>query len=388
MLLRDYGYGKMKSNREGYVMKTMLSLIAAAILMISSFSSPAKAIVLFDDVNADHPFAFEIAYLYEEGIINGYPDGTFRPDEPVIRSHAVAMIGRALRLDDTARATGFRDVPANHPFSGYIASAAEEGIVIGFPNNYFRPDWSVTRAQTAVMLDRGFYFPNAPDNNFSDMSESHFAFDAVSRLAYQGVARGYPDNTFRPDIPVTRAQFVAFLARTIEPAFVPEKAELLKTANDILADLQVKDFGGIAAYVSPSDGLAFCPYAGGCSPEDAVTFKKAQLPNFMTDTTEYLWGYEDGSGFEINLTPAEYYDEYLMDADATFSAKERYGRTEQPTTQDFIHQAYPNATIVEFYYPGTDQYDGMDWQSLNMVFEKNNSGDWVLVAIINDRWTI
>lgn len=367
-------------------MKTLLSLIAAAILMFSSFSSPAKAIVLFDDVNADHPFAFEIAYLYEEGIINGYPDGTFRPDDPVIRSHAVAMIGRALNLDDTARSTGFRDVPASHPFSGYIASAAEEKIVVGFPNNYFRPDWTVTRAQTVTMLDRAFYFPEAPDNTFSDIWESHFAFDAVSRLAYQGVARGYPDNTFRPDIPVTRAQFAAFLARTIEPAFVPDKAELLNTANDILAELQAEDFADVASYVSSSDGLTFCPYAGGCIDNGGVTFSKAQLPGFMTDTTEYLWGYQDGSGFEINLTPAEYYDEYLLDA--TYSEKERYGRTEQPTTHEFIHQLYPEATIVEYYFPGTEQYDGMDWQSLNMVFEKNSNGDWVLVAIINDRWTI
>ncbi|TAA72802.1 S-layer homology domain-containing protein [Planococcus salinarum] len=366
-------------------MKTLLSLIAAAILMFSSFSSPAKAIVLFDDVNADHPFAFEIAYLYEEGIINGYPDGTFRPDDPVIRSHAVAMIGRALNLDDTARSTGFRDVPASHPFSGYIASAAEQEIVIGFPNNYFRPDWTVTRAQTVTMLDRAFYFPEAPDNSFSDMSESHFAFDAVSRLAYQGVARGYPDNTFRPDIPVTRAQFVAFLARTIEPTFVPDKAELLNTANDILAELQAEDFADVAAYVSSSEGLTFCPYAGGCVPADAVTFTKAQLPGFMSDTTDYLWGYEDGSGFEINLTPAEYYDEYLMDA--PYTAKEHYGRN-SPTATEFIHQAYPDATIVEYYYPGTDEFDGLDWQSLNMVFEKNSNGDWVLVAIINDRWTI
>ena len=367
-------------------MKTLLSFIAAAILVFSSFSSPAKAIVLFDDVIATDPFAFEIAYLYEEGIINGYPDGTFRPNDPVIRSHAVAMIGRALKLDDTSRSTGFRDVPANHPFSGYIASAAEEGIVVGFPNNYFRPDWTVTRAQTVTMLDRAFYFPDAPDNNFKDMWESHFAFDAVSRLAYQGVARGYPDNTFRPDIPVTRAQFVAFLARTIEPAFVPDKAELLTTANEILADLQAENFTDVAAYVSSSDGLTFCPYAGGCIDNGGVTFTKAQLPGFMNDPTDYLWGYQDGSGFELNLTPAEYYDEYLMDA--TYTAKERYGRTIQPTTHEFIHQVYPDATIVEFYFPGTAQYDQMDWQSLNMVFEKNSSGDWVLLAIINDRWTI
>ncbi|WP_298829359.1 S-layer homology domain-containing protein [uncultured Planococcus sp.] len=369
-------------------MKTFLSLIAAAILMFSSFLSPAKAIVLFDDVFANHPFAFEIAYLYEEGIINGYPDGTFRPDDPVTRAHAVAMIGRALNLDDTPRSTGFRDVPASHRFSGYIASAAEEEIIYGFANNYFRPDWTVTRGQTAAILDRAFYFPEAPDNNFRDMSKNHFAFDAVSRLAHQGVARGYPDNTFRPDVPVTRAQFSAFLARTIEPSFIPDKQDLLETANDILAELKAKDFGDVAAYVNSTEGLTFCPYSGGCIDNGGVTFTKAQLPGFMNDPNDYLWGYQDGSGFEINLTPAEYYSEYLMDTDATYNAKERYGRTVQPTTHEFIHRLYPEATIVEYYFPGTDRYDGMDWQSLNMVFEKNSNGDWVLVAIINDRWTI
>ncbi|ALS79869.1 S-layer homology domain-containing protein [Planococcus sp. ANT_H30] len=367
-------------------MKTLLSLIAAVILMFSSFLSPAKAIVLFDDVYASHPFAFEIAYLYEEGIINGYRDGTFRPNDPVTRAHAVAMIGRALNLDDTSRSTGFRDVSANNRFSGYIASAVEEGIVFGFPNNYFRPNWTVTRAQTVAMLDRAFYFPEAPANTFKDMSANHFAFDAVSRLAHQGVARGYSNNTFRPDVPVTRAQFSAFLARAIEPSFIPEKQELLMTANDILADLKAKKFSDVATYVSSTDGLTFCPYSGGCIDSGGVTFTKSQLPNFMKNSTNYLWGYQDGSGFEIKLTPAKYYSAYLMNA--TYTAKERYGQTIQPTTHEFIHQLYPQATIVEYYYPGTDRYGQMDWQSLNMVFEKNSSGDWQLIAIVNDRWTI
>lgn len=367
-------------------MKAYLSLIAAAILGFSLLASPAKAIVLFDDVPGTHEFAFEIAYLHEAGIINGYPDGTFKPNAPVSRAHAVTMIGRALDLDDTARSTGFRDVAPSHPYSGYIASAVEEGIIKGYPDNFFRPDRITTRAHIAMMLDRALYFPEAPDNKFRDMNKNHEAFDAVSRLAHQGVTRGYPDNTFRPDIPVTRAQFAAFLARAIEPGFISEKQELLKTANDILAELKAKDFADVADYVSLAEGLTFCPYAGGCIDNGGVTFTKAQLPGFMTNSTDYLWGYEDGSGFEINLTPAEYYDDYLMDA--SYNAKTQYGRTMQPTTHEFIHQLYPAATIVEFYFPGTAQYDQMDWQSLNMVFEKDSSGDWVLVAIINDRWLI
>lgn len=367
-------------------MKAFLSFIAAFILIFSSFQSPAKAIVLFDDVLASDPYAFEIAYLYEEGIITGYPDGTFRPDKPITRADAVTMIGRALKLDDTPRATGFKDVPASHPNSGYIASAVDAGIINVIHKGNFRPNAKTSRAQAAIMLDRAFYFPEAPDNDFRDMRKRHYAFDAVSRLDHQGVFDSYRNNKFRPEKPVKRAEFAAFLARTIEPVFIAEKQELLMTANEILADLQAKNFGDVAAYVSRKEGLKFCPYSGGCSDSSGVALTKSQVRYFMQDANDYLWGYQDGSGFEINLTPAEYYEEYLMDA--PYTAKERYGRTIQPTTHEFIHRLYPEATIVEFYYPGTEQYEGMDWQSLNMVFEKNRHGDWILVAIINDRWTI
>lgn len=367
-------------------MKIFLSLAAAFVLAFSAFSAPAKAVVTFDDLFATDPFAYEIIYLYEEGIISGYPDGTFRPNAPVTRGQAVTMIGRALELDGTKRATPFSDVSAGHPFSGYIASAAELGITTGYPNGTFRPNLAITRGQAAVMLDRAIDFPEAPDNTFKDMAPNMYSFDAVSRLAYQGVIKGYPDNTFRQNLNVTRAQFSAFLARAIEPSFIADKRILLNTANDILADLKAKDFTSIASYVSSQDGLVFCPYSGGCLGNQGVIFTKAQLPGFMQNTQDYEWGFQDGSGFPIVMTPAEYYNAYLMDA--TYEQKERYGRTEQPLTQEQIKERFPNATVVEFYYPGTQQNSFMDWQNLNMVFEKDTNGNWILVAFVNNRWTI
>ncbi|KOF10930.1 S-layer protein [Planococcus glaciei] len=367
-------------------MRKILFLAAAFFLLFSTFSAPAKAVVTFDDFFANDPFAFEVIYLHEQGIVSGYPDGTFRPNAPVTRAEAITMIGRALELDGTKRATPFKDVSAGHFASGYIASGAEAGIVNGFPGNYFRPNWKVTRAQTAVMLDRAFDFPDAPNAKFSDVGPNHFAYEAISRLAYQGVARGYTDNTFRPDNNVTRVHFAVFLARAIEPSFIPDKQALLETANDILADLKAKDFAAVSSYVSAQKGLTFCPYSGGCLDSGGVTFTKAQLPGFMQNSKIYQWGYQDGSGFPIKLTPAQYYNQYLMNA--TYNEKERYGRTEQPMTHEQIKERFPNAMIVEFYYPGTDQYDGMDWQNLNMVFEKNSSGKWILVALVNNRWTI
>ena len=367
------------------MMKTILSFIAAAALAFSMFSVPAKAIVLFDDVTASHEFAYEIAYLYEERIIAGYPDGTFRPYATITRGQAMAMIGRAIGLNDAQRSTSFSDVSAGHPFSGYIASAVEEGIISGFPDNTFRPNATLNRGQAAIIIDQAMMLPDAPQSGFSDMGPNVASNDAVSSLAYEGIANGYPDNRFRPATAVTRAQFSAFLARAVEPSFIPAKQALLETANDILVHLQNQEFTEIASYVG-EDGITFCPYSGGCIDDGGVTFAASQLSNFMQNQQVYLWGHEDGSGFPIELTPAGYYGEYLLDA--PYEQKERYDYSDQFTTREFIKQVFPQGTIVEFYYPGTEQYDGMDWQSLNMVFERDANGEWVLVAIVNDRWTI
>lgn len=367
-------------------MKTILSSAASVVLAFSMFSLPASAVVTFDDVPATHGFAFEIIYLHEQGIVSGYEDGTFRPNATVSRAQAIVMIGRALELDGTQRSTQFSDVTAGNPASGYIASGVEEGIIFGFPDNTFRPNAHLNRGQAAMMLDRAFDFPIAPPSGFLDMGPNVASNEAVSNLAYQGVALGFPDNRFRPSSPVTRAQFAAFLARAVEPSFIEDKRELLNTANDILGALQAKDFNAVSMHVSSPQGLTFCPYSGGCLDDGGLTLTQNQVSAFMTDQQEYEWGHEDGSGFPIHLTPAEYYSEYLMDA--TYHEKERYGRTEQPMTRAQIIERFPEATIVEFYYPGTAEFEYMDWQNLNMVFEKNNEGEWILIAIVNSRWTI
>lgn len=49
---------------------------------------------------------------------------------------------------------------------------------------------------------------------------------------------------------------------------------------------------------------------------------------------------------------------------------------------------FRDAPIVEYYYPEAAQSDGMDWQTLNMVFLKNSNGSWILTAIMNGRWTV
>lgn len=151
-------------------------------------------------------------------MIRGYPDGTIRPDQVVTRAEATAMIGRLKGFDNTKQTTPFSDVPAGHYASGYIAESADAEYIVGYKDGTFRPDNSIIRADMALIVERVFDlvfgFPS-----FTDVPENAYYTGAVNKMAAANITIGYPDKTFRPRTEVTRGQFAAFLARALEPEF-------------------------------------------------------------------------------------------------------------------------------------------------------------------------
>lgn len=171
------------------------------------------------DLSENHPFYEEITYLMEKGVITGYPDGTIRPDREVTRAEAAVMIGRLKDLDGTKRATPFRDVPAGHYASGYIAEAAEAGYVKGYGDGTFRPNAPIIRGDMALIVERVFGLVFTFNQSFTDVPQDAYYTEAISKILAANITIGYPDNTFRPKQAVTRGQFSAFLARALEPEF-------------------------------------------------------------------------------------------------------------------------------------------------------------------------
>ncbi|RKL67374.1 hypothetical protein CR203_08385 [Salipaludibacillus neizhouensis] len=90
-------------------------------------------------------------------------------------------------------------------------------------------------------------------------------------------------------------------------------------ADSVVIDLENEDFGTVAIHAHPEKGVQFSPY-GYVDKNDHLTFTKEELRNFMEDSEEYNWGSEDGSGHPIELTPAEYYEEYIYIRDFSRSA--------------------------------------------------------------------
>lgn len=91
----------------------------------------------------------------EYGIVDGYPDSTFRPDKPISRAEIAAIVSRSEVLDaGGSSALSFRDVPAEHWAGGVIQAAVRAELFNGYEDETFRPDQSISRAEAAAVLNR------------------------------------------------------------------------------------------------------------------------------------------------------------------------------------------------------------------------------------------
>jgi Tol biopolymer transport system component len=109
----------------------------------------------FADVHPDSPFNDDIAWAADNSITTGYPDGTFRPGAPVTRQAMAAFLYRLAGADHEPPTTApFTDVPATHPFATEIDWAADQDITTGYPDGTYRPSNPVTRQTAAAFLHR------------------------------------------------------------------------------------------------------------------------------------------------------------------------------------------------------------------------------------------
>lgn len=179
--------------------------------------------------------------------------------------------------------------------------------------------------------------------------------------------------------------------QTIETAIIqPELAKKIieETASLVLNALSTKDAKTIAEFTHPTKGIRLTPYTY-VSPERDLVFSPEEIKNIFSDQKVYMWGYYDGSGEDINLTPSQYYEKFIYARD--YINAEQIGYNEVLSSGNMLENQfviYDNSIVVEYYFPGFNpDYDGIDWRSLRLVFEPYEN-DWKLVGIINNQWTI
>jgi parallel beta-helix repeat protein len=202
--------------------KLFASLVAAGMLLSATVTSAALA---FTDIPSSHWAYEDITLMREKNWIDGYEDGSFRPDGPITRAEAVTMVSKTLKLSVTEGGfPSFSDVSSNHWAFGAITKGHKLGIVSGYPDGSFQPDSDITRAEAAVILDHIFtYQADEKQAKFNDLPSSHWAYSQVMRLAGSQIVFGTGSQMVEPERSVTRAEFSVMLARTVRQE-IPEKA--------------------------------------------------------------------------------------------------------------------------------------------------------------------
>lgn len=167
------------------------------------------------DINGHWAYS-QISNFMNKGYINGYPDGTFRPENSITRAEFVKILNKTFNLRNGSGKV-FNDT-VNHWAKKEIDIAVTNGVCNGTSPTTFEPDTPITREQAAKMISNYKHiadsYHNRIDGYGDGWSVSSWAKDAVESILEAGYMNGYAeDNTFRPLKNITRAEAVVMLGR-------------------------------------------------------------------------------------------------------------------------------------------------------------------------------
>lgn len=197
-------------------LKKKLVLALAIVMMVSSFGATFAA-TSFSDLNKAEWAKETILKWSGFGLVSGYSDGTFRPSNNITRAEFTVMAFKAFDLESNSRLM-FRDVKTTDWFYQQVSKMAKLGYINGYEDGTFRPNAPITRAEAAAIIANIMNVtPDAEGaSTFVDMNEIPvWARGFVGAVAKAGFVSGYTDSTFRASNNISRAESVAMLNNTV-----------------------------------------------------------------------------------------------------------------------------------------------------------------------------
>ncbi|MGD8398472.1 MAG: hypothetical protein PVG11_06415 [Anaerolineae bacterium] len=194
-----------------------------------------------------------------------------------------------------------------------------------------------------------------------------------------------PLATPTPGTPVAAATAPTSAPRSEATPTPPPLDAVRNRAESAVLALRDQDFDALATLVHEEKGLRFSPYA--YVDESALIFGPDAVPRLMRDPAAYEWGHYAGTGSPIVMPFADYYHEFIYDRDYVNAPEVGINDGEQRgNTLNNAAEFWPGSVAVDYHFPGSEQYDGIDWKTLRLVFQSVD-GAWYLVGIVHSEWT-
>lgn len=185
-------------------------------------------------LNTDDHFAYII----------GYPDGTVQPNGQITRAEATTIFFRLLteesRSANLTKTNGYTDVASDAWYNTAVSTMTKAGIVDGYPDGTFRPDAPITRAEMAKIISL-FAKLDKSESRFSDIA-GHWAEAYIKLAAGNGWIAGYPDGTFGPQRNITRAETATMINRVLDRVPSEESHLLSRGVMQIWPDANPGDW--------------------------------------------------------------------------------------------------------------------------------------------------
>ncbi|MFI2132536.1 S-layer homology domain-containing protein [Lysinibacillus fusiformis] len=204
------------------VNKALIATVFASSGIAVVVPSPQKAAAAtspFTDIDQYSVHYNDILKLYSQGVINGFADNTFRPDVNVTRGQVAKMLATALKLDTrNVQDPYYKDVPKGSDFYKSVAALQNAGIMSGYSNGTFMPNEVMTRGELAKILVLAFHLEVSPSYNniFKDVDSKSSNAIYIQTLIDLNITEGTTPVTFSPFDPVNRGQFASFVVRSQE----------------------------------------------------------------------------------------------------------------------------------------------------------------------------
>lgn len=225
-------------------------LTALTILSLMFITTTVQAAQAFTDISPNHWAYWYVKTLSEEGVVVGYPDGTFRPDNNITRAEFATMAIKALHQDKAVVKSpySFYDVPKDHWACDMIQKAAYFDLVKGTAEGNFLPEETVSRAQVISIVVNALSLPDiTPDEARKILQESYSDYDSVpdwiivqaGKAESLGILVKSSKNQKCVDAnaPATRAEVAAFLQNMVAQVKLHPNCKLApKTGEGIVLD--------------------------------------------------------------------------------------------------------------------------------------------------------
>ncbi|MGO4889399.1 S-layer homology domain-containing protein [Anaerobacillus sp. MEB173] len=246
-------------------------LVALFVLPVNITATTNKTIdhYIAMDMEEDYWAFYEIDDFINADIIDGYietvvddefgeyVDMTVRPENNITRAEFVKILVTALNLESNGQPKSFSDVKESNWYYSYVNIASSLDIIKGFEDGRFGANEPITRDQITAIIVRAFKetieFPAVTATPFTDVKESHWAFEEINKAAATEIVKGTSPTTFKPKNNATRAQAIVMLHRAMnkETADLTNEQDLINFVENHIKQentfVEVKSYVELAA---------------------------------------------------------------------------------------------------------------------------------------------